>query len=155
MQSTTNVIASLSVVLQILQVMRKMVPLGEETVQSTINVIDDHIVWTQSHLIQVATDATEGVSLLESCQMTTMNTRVEEQGTRFVTTKATTRNIGSAITQMRVKIIRPNQSLMERIRRIWARLRLIMLLMMVTNREISDSGVDQFTTLLSFALLCV
>jgi len=36
--------------------------------------------------------------------------------------------------------------------RIWARLRLIMLLMMVTNREISDIGVDQFTTLLS--LLC-
>jgi hypothetical protein len=52
---------------------------------------------------------------------------------------------------MRVKIIRPNQSLMERMR-IWARLRLIMLLMMVTNREISDIGVDQFTTLLS--LLC-
>lgn len=35
--------------------MRKTVPSEEETMQSTINTIDDHIVWTQCHLIQVAT----------------------------------------------------------------------------------------------------
>lgn len=48
---------------------------------------------------------------------------------------------------------------MESIKRIRARLRTIMLLMMATNREISANGVDQLTTLLSFAiclaLLCV
>jgi hypothetical protein len=33
----------------------EIVPSEEETMQSTINTIDDHIVWTQTHLIQVAT----------------------------------------------------------------------------------------------------
>jgi len=63
MESITNAIGSRSIVLLILQVMRKMVQSRKKAMQSTINVIIDHVVWTPSHLILMPTEAIEGVNL--------------------------------------------------------------------------------------------